>query len=183
MKLKERVFEPTHILKAFEAVGIGKALYGTITSPQTLEELESAGATAGDPFDMEIGGFTPSGGSPHRIQGELVYFGEGFSYDRIAAVSFGNGNLVIVTPTYEQVILPELFEIGPIDPTDYDVFVVKSRAHFRRGFDETGYARTIVVVEAPEPFLGTIFLDALPYENVDLSKLYPYGTPEGRPSG
>ena len=97
-------------------------------------------------------------------------------------MSFGNGNLVIVTPAYEQVMFPALFEIGPVDPADYDVFVVKSRAHFRRGFDETGYARTILVVEAPEPFLGTTFLDALPYENVDLSKLYPYGTPEGRPS-
>ena len=179
----DRPGDATHILKAFEAAGIGNVLYGTITSPQTLEALESAGSAAGDPFDMEIGGFTASGGTPHRVQGELVYFGEGFSYDRIAAVSFGNGNLVIVTPAYEQVMFPALFEIGPVDPADYDVFVVKSRAHFRRGFDETGYARTILVVEAPEPFLGTTFLDALPYEHVDLSKLYPYGTPEGRPSG
>lgn len=176
----DRPGDATHILNAFESAGLGKVLYGTITSPQTLEAIESSGAAAGDPFDMEIGGFTPSGGTPYRIQGELVYVGEGFSYDLIAAVSFGNDNLVVITPAYEQVMYPELFAIGPIDPDDYDVFVVKSRAHFRRGFDETGYARTIVVVEAPEPFVGTTFLDALPYENVDLSKLYPYGIPEGR---
>jgi len=176
----DRPGDATHILKAFEAAGIGRVLYGTITSPGTLDALEQSGAAAGDPFDMEIGGFTPSGGTPHRIRGELAYLGGGFTYDRIAAVSFGDGNLVIITPAYEQVIFPEDFEIGPIDPADYDVFVVKSRAHFRRGFDETGYARTIVVVEAPEPFVGTTFLDALPYENVDLSKLYPYGTPDGR---
>ena len=41
-------------------------------------------------------------------------------------------------------------------------------------------APTIVVVEAPGPFVGSTFLDALPYENVDLSRLYPYGTPPGR---
>jgi hypothetical protein len=52
--------------------------------------------------------------------------------------------------------------------------------HFRRGFDETGFAPTILVAEAPEPFVGTTFLDALPYENVDLGGLYPYGTPAGR---
>ncbi|MCG8467570.1 MAG: M81 family metallopeptidase [Gemmatimonadetes bacterium] len=176
----DRQGDATHILEAFEAAGVRRALYGTITSPTTLDALSEAGASAGDAFDMEIGGFTPSGGTPHRIQGELVYFGEGFSYDRIAAVAFGDGNLVILTPTYEQVIFPELFRIGPIEPDDYDVFVVKSRAHFRRGFDETGYAQTSFVVEAPEPFVGTTFLDALPYEIVDLSELYPYGTPDGR---
>ena len=32
-----------------------------------LEALEEAGAQAGDAFDMEIGGFTPSGGTPFRI--------------------------------------------------------------------------------------------------------------------
>ena len=65
-------------------------------------------------------------------------------------------------------------------PADYDVFVVKSRVHFRRGFDETGYAPTIVIVEAPEPYVGTTSLDALPYEHVDLSTLYPFGVPKGR---
>ena len=52
----------------------------------------------------------------------------------------------------------------------------------RRGFDETGFAPTIIVVEAPGPFVGTTYLDALPYENVDLSRLYPFGTPEARRS-
>ena len=75
---------------------------------------------------------------------------------------------------------PRAFRFGPVDPEDFDVFVVKSRVHFRRGFDETGFARTIVVVEAPGPFVGTTFLDALPYEHVDLSTMYPYGTPPGR---
>ncbi len=176
----DRPGDATHILNAFLAAGIGKTLYGTISSPATLEALAAADAGAGDPFDHEIGGFTPSGGSPRRIVGTLEYFGPGFGYERIAAVSFGDGNLAVLVPAYEQVLYPEAFRIGPIDPDDYDVFVVKSRVHFRRGFDETGYARTIQIVEAPEPFVGTTFLDALPWENVNLDELYPYGTPPKR---
>ncbi len=176
----DRPGDATYILEAFEAEGIDHVLYGTISSPHTIDELAATGAQAGDAFDMEIGGFTPSGGSPRRIAGTLEYLGRGLGHERIAAVSFGNGNLVILTPAYEQVLYPEAFRIGPIEPEDYEVFVVKSRVHFRRGFDETGYARTIVVVEAPEPHVGTTFLDALSYENVDLSALYPFGTPEGR---
>ena len=176
----DRPGDATHILSAFEAAGIGRVLYGTITSPATLEALGASGARVGDAFDMEIGGFTPSGGAPRRIVGEVRYIGEGFGYDLIAAISFGDGNVVFLTPAYEQVMYPDDFRYGDIDPADYDMFVVKSRVHFRRGFDETGYARTIVVVDAPEPFVGTTFLDALPYENVDLSELYPYGTPAHR---
>ncbi|MGI9625941.1 MAG: M81 family metallopeptidase [Longimicrobiales bacterium] len=176
----DRPGDATHILKAFEAAGISKVLYGTITSPGTLEALSESGAQPEEPFDMEIGGFTPSGGTPARITGTLEYFDDGFGYDQIAIVSFGEGNAVFITPAYEQVLYPERFRIGPINPDDYDVFVVKSRVHFRRGFDETGYAREIIVVEAPEPFVGTTFLDALPYENVTLSDYFPYGTPPGR---
>ncbi len=176
----DRPGDATHILAAFEAAGIGGVLYGTITSPAALDALAATGARAGDPFDMEIGGFTPSGGTPHRVTGTLRYVGRGFGHDLVAAVSFGDGNLVFLTPAYEQVLRPEDFRHGDIDPADYDVFVVKSRVHFRRGFDETGYARTIVVVEAPEPFVGTTFLDALPYRNADLGALYPYGVPAHR---
>ena len=176
----DRPGDATHILKAFEAAGIQKVLYGTITSPQTLDAMAEASMAEGDAFDMEIGGFTPSGGTPARIQGTVAYFGEGFGYEKIAAIAFGQGNLVYITLTYEQVLYPEDFRIGSIDPDAYDVFVVKSRVHFRRGFDETGYAKTIIVVEAPEPFVGTTYLDALPYEHVDLEEHYPYGAPAHR---
>jgi len=173
----DRPGDATHILRAFESAGIGRVLYGTITDPRALEILEEAGAQPGDPFDMEIGGFTPSGGTPVRIQGTLRYFDPGFSYGKVAVVEFGEGNAVIITPTYEQVIEPESLGFLPMGLGGFDVIVVKSRVHFRRGFDETGFAKTIVVVEAPGPFVGTTFLDALPFEHVDLSVLYPFGVP------
>ena len=71
-------------------------------------------------------------------------------------------------------------QIGPIRVEDFDVFVVKSRVHFRRGFDETGFAKTILIVEAPGPFIGTTALDALNYEFAPIEKLYPFGEPEWR---
>ncbi len=176
----DRPGDATHILRAFEANRIGKTLYGAITSPTTLAVLQETAAQAGDPFRAEIGGFTPSGGEPYPIDGTLEYFGEWQGYDQVAVVSFGNGNVVILTPAYTQITSPDAFRAVGLDPADFDVFVVKSRVHFRRGFDETGFAPTIIVVEAPGPFVGTTFLDALPYRNVDLSTLYPYGTPPER---
>jgi len=176
----DRPGDATHILRAFQAAGIGKTLYGAISSPAALDALQESGAQVGDPFDMEIGGYTPSGGEPYRIQGEIVFLGPWAGYDFTAAVAFGDGNLVFLAPAYTQILYPENFRVDGVDPDDFEVFVVKSRVHFRRGFDETGFARTIIVVEAPGPFVGTTYLDALPYEHVDLSRLYPYGTPEGR---
>lgn len=176
----DRPGDATHLLKAFEAAGIGRVLYGTITSPAALDSLQASGAAAGDDFSMEIGGFTPSGGDPIQISGSLSYVGEGLGYPFIAAVNFGAGNTVFLTPAYSQVLYPRRFALGTVNPDDYDVFVLKSRVHFRRGFDETGYARKIVIAEAPEPFVGTTFLDALPYEYADLSTLYPFGIPAER---
>ena len=146
----DRPGDATHILRAFEAAGIGRALYATIADEPLLRQLMENGASAGDSFDRPIGGLTASGGDPVRIRGTLVYLGEGFGYQRIAAVEFGDDNLVIITPAYEQVRTPETLRFGPIDPDRYDVFVVKSRVHFRRGFYETGYAKTILVVEDNE---------------------------------
>lgn len=174
----DRPGDATHILRAFEAAGIGKVLYGAITSPATLERMRAAGAKAGDPFEAAIGGTTESGGAPFRIRGTVTYAGPWAGYDYAAAVSFGRGNLVILVPAYTQITTPEAFRFGSVDPAAYDVFVLKSRVHFRGGFDETGFAKTIVVVEAPGPYVGTTFLDALPYQHVDLERLYPYGAPE-----
>ena len=42
-------------------------------------------------------------------------------------------------------------------------------------FDDSGFAKTILLVEPEQPFLGTVRLEALPYRNVDISKFYPYG--------
>jgi microcystin degradation protein MlrC len=123
-----------------------------------------------------VGGFTgEQAGSPVRIQGTVKFFGPAWGYDKIAVIAFGTNNLLIITPTYEQVRTVKRLEIAGIRPDDYDVFVVKSRVHFRRGFDETGYAKTILVVDAPGPWFGTTRLDALDYEFAPIDEMYPFG--------
>lgn len=176
----DRPGDATHIMRAFDQAGIGRVLYGAITSPVVLDSLQEAGAQAGDAFDADIGGFTESGGEPYRVSGRIEHVGGWAGYDYTVWVSYGDGSLVVLVPAYTQITSPEAFAVAGVDPTTFDVFVVKSRVHFRRGFYETGFARTVLVVDAPGPFIGTRFLDALEYENVDLGSLYPYGTPEGR---
>ena len=124
---------------------------------------------------MEVGGYTGvQAGTPVRIKGKIVFFGPKWSYENIAAIEFGKNNLLIITPAYEQVTTPGRLRFGPVNPDNYQVFVVKSRVHFRRGFDETGYAKTILVVDAPGPWFGTTRLDALDYKFGPISKLYPF---------
>ena len=104
----------------------------------------------------------------------MKYFGEGWGYDEIAIIEYGNSNLLYIVPTYVQIRTLGPLRFAGIDPDDYDVFVVKSRVHFRRGFDETGYAKTILVVDAPGAWFGTTRLNALEYEHAPIDTLYPF---------
>ena len=177
----DRSGDSTFTLRQVVDEKMSGVLIATVRDERVIEGLASANAEAGDRFNMEVGGFAaPSSGEPVQISGTLTYFGPGFSYERVAVVDFGDRNTLIVTPALKQVIWLDEIRFGPLNPDDYDVFVVKSRVHFRRGFDETGYAKTIILVDAPGPFVGTNALDALPYENVTLTNYYPYGTPPDR---
>jgi microcystin degradation protein MlrC len=83
----------------------------------------------------------------------------------------------VLSPFLVQIMHPEeLWALG-LSAADYDVIAIKSRVHFRRGFDDSGFAPTILLVEPEEPFLGTVRLEALPYRNLTLRDFYPYGAP------
>jgi microcystin degradation protein MlrC len=177
----DRTGDATFMLQQIVDKRMSGVLVATIRDESVIESLAASDAKPGDLFDMPVGGFAAdSSGEPVQISGTLSYFGEAFGYPRVAVVDFGDRNSVIITPALKQVIWLDEIRFGPLDPDNYDVFVVKSRVHFRRGFDETGYANTIILVDAPGPFVGTNALDALPYENVRLSDYYPYGTPPDR---
>ena len=181
----DRPGDATWILRQVIDQGLGGVILATIRDERAIRRLVEGDAEPGDPFDMEIGGFTgPSGGEPVRVEGTLRYLGPRWGYDHVAAIEFGRDNLLILSPAYTQIRTPGSLRFGPIDPDEYQVFVVKSRVHFRRGFDETGYAKTILVVDAPGPFIGTTRLDALDYQHAPLDSLYPFGTVgEYRPGG
>lgn len=178
----DRPGDATWILQALIDENLGRVLYAALRDEHAIEALAGAGAQPGDPFDMDVGGFTgPQAGRPVRIAGTLQYLGPLGPYQRVAAIEFGDGNLLILTPAYEQITDPDQLRFGPVDPDAYDVFVVKSRVHFRRGFDETGYAKTILVVDAPGPWVGTTRLDALDYRHAPIDRLYPFGDPANPP--
>ncbi|MBI1393994.1 MAG: hypothetical protein GC152_14755 [Alphaproteobacteria bacterium] len=177
----DRSGDSTFILKEVIDQNLSGVLIGTVRDERALVAIRDRGLSVGDAFGMEIGGFMgPASGAPVRVDGVLSFVGPGLDFDEIAIVSFGDGNALIITPTLRQVTDPEQLRVGPIDPANFETFVVKSRVHFRRGFDETGFADTILIVDAPGSFIGTTRLEALPYENVDLKTMYPYGAPAGR---
>ncbi len=171
----DRPGDATWILDELIKQDVSGVLYGALTDANVLEELEVSEAQPGDDFDMMVGGYTGAqAGEKVRIQGKLRYFGEYRGYDKTAIVEFGNNNALFITPTYTQLLYPEQLRVGGINPDDYQVFVVKSRVHFRRGFDETGYAKEVIVVDAPGDWYGTIRLDALDYQYAPIAELYPF---------
>ena len=89
----------------------------------------------------------------------------------------GRDNVLVISPYLVQIMEPDWLRAFALDPNDFEIFAIKSRVHFRRGFDDSGFAKTILLVEPPEPFLGTVRLEGLRYQNVDLNKFYPYGDP------
>jgi microcystin degradation protein MlrC len=162
----------TWLLREIIAQDLGKTLVATIADAAIIQAL--ADAKPGDAFDRSIGGgFDASAGEPVRIVGRMRHAIERHG-QRWAAVEFGDGNVVVISPYLVQVMEPSTLRDIGLDPADFQAIAIKSRVHFRRGFDDSGFARTILLVEPPDPFLGTVRLDALNYQNVQLSRFYPY---------
>jgi microcystin degradation protein MlrC len=166
----------TWLLQEIVRQDLPDTLVATVTDAPALERLGNA--KAGDAFDMAIGGrFDDSAGEPVHLTGTVHSVIERAG-ERWLSVKFGRGNVLVITPYLEQIIEPSTLTAIGFDPAAFKVIAIKSRAHFRRGFDDSGFAKTIMLVEPPHPFLGTVHLDALPYRNVDLKAFYPYGEPK-----
>ena len=174
----DRPGDATWTLQELIDQDVSGVLYASLTAEPTLAKIWEEDLQPGDPFKGEVGGYTGDGaGEPVSIEGTLAWRGARWGYDRVAAIDYGDGNTLILVPAYQQTTTPETLRFGPIEPDDYQVFVSKTRVHFRRGFDETGYAPTIIIVDAPGDGFGTVRLDALHYEHAPLDRLYPFGDP------
>jgi microcystin degradation protein MlrC len=174
----DRSGSATFLLKEIVAQDLSQVLIATIADANTIAKLKAGGARAGDAFDMEVGGLVDdSAGQPVRIQGTILKAVERHG-QFWAVIQFGRDNVLILSTYLVQMMEP--FSLGSLglDIHAFKVFAIKSRVHFRRGFDDNGFAKTILLVEPDEPFLGTVHLDALPYRNVDLKRYYPYGDPK-----
>jgi microcystin degradation protein MlrC len=178
----DRLGDGTWTLQELIDRRVSRVLYAALTDERALEAIWKKNIQPGDPFDMKVGGYTgPHAGDPVRITGSLLWRGARWGYDRVAAIQFGEGNVIFLVPAYQQIVTPGVLRVGPIEPDNFEVFVLKTRVHFRRGFDETGYARTIQIVDAPGDWFGTVRLEALDYKNVNIKDFYPFGNPSFDP--
>jgi len=167
----------TWLLREIIAQDLSNTLIATVTDVGVIRALAAKGAKAGDAFDMQVGGLADaSAGQPVRITGTVLKAVE-LSGQLSVSVKFGHDNVLVISPYLVQVQEPSALEGMGLDYRAFQVIAIKSRVHFRRGFDDSGFARTILLVEPTEPFLGTVRLDALKYENVGLKRYYPYGNP------
>jgi microcystin degradation protein MlrC len=167
----------TWLLREIIARELSNTLVATIADAAAIQALKAQGVRAGDAFDMAVGGLADeSAGEPLRIAGTVLQVID-WHGQLWVSVKFGRDNVLVISPYLAQIMeTSTLREIG-LDPAAFQVIAIKSRVHFRRGFDDSGFARTILLVEPTEPFLGTVRLDALRYEHVDLRDYYPYGNP------
>jgi microcystin degradation protein MlrC len=174
----DRSGSATWLLKEIVDQDPSDVLVATIADAKASDALKAKGVKAGDPFDMEVGGLADeSAGAPVRIQGTVLNAVEGYGQLWVV-VQFGRGNVLVLSRYLVQVMEPLPLNALGFDVAAFKVIAIKSRVHFRRGFDDSGFAKTILLVEPVEPFLGTVRLDGLPYQNVDLKKFYPYGEPK-----
>ena len=172
----DRSGSATWLLREIIAQGLSNTLTATIADAGAIARLE--GVKAGTVLDLDVGGRSDeSAGEPVQIRGH------GPAHRRAIRADVGHRRVraaatcSVISPYLVQIMEPStLSDIG-LDPAAFSVIAIKSRVHFRRGFDDSGLARTILLVEPAEPFLGTVRLDALPYEHVDLRRYYPYGDP------
>jgi microcystin degradation protein MlrC len=169
----DRSGSATWILQQVIAQDLGDTMIATIADRDAVTAVKAAGLKAGDAFDREVGGRADdSAGAPVRVKGTIALVVRAFGRDWVS-VAFGRNNLVVLSEYLTQVMYPT--ELAGFGADRFKVFAIKSRVHFRRGFDDSGFAKTILLVEPERPFLGTVRLDALPYRNVDIAKFYPYG--------
>jgi microcystin degradation protein MlrC len=179
----DRTGAATWILDQTIKQDLSDTLIVTIADRKAIAALRKGGVRPGDPFDMMVGArLDEADGAPVRVVGTVatVSNGTGGRASRgelWVGVKFGRNNLLVLSPHLVQIIeLEPIRELG-INPDDYKVIVLKSRVHFRRGFDDNGYAKTILITEPPGGGLGTVHLDQLPYKNLVLKNYYPYGNP------
>jgi microcystin degradation protein MlrC len=167
----------TWLLREIIAQDLSNTVIATVTDAAATAKLRAQGAKAGDAFDMEVGGLAdPSAGEPVRIQGTILKAVERYGQFWVS-IKFGRNNVLILSTYLVQIVEPFSLKDLDLDVSAFQIMAIKSRVHFRRGFHDNGFAKTILLVEPTEPFLGTVRLDKLPYENVDLTQYYPYGNP------
>jgi microcystin degradation protein MlrC len=148
------------ILQAFHAVGVENALVGVIHDPDLAAEAHTLGLGAGFEARFNRGGgdaFSKPFSAPAVVVGLLdepirgrrgIYANNTLEIGKAAVLKLGGIRVVVLTHRY-QCADPMFFEAFGLDIAAAGVVVVKSRGHFRGGFDEFFGHDQVVEVDAP----------------------------------
>jgi microcystin degradation protein MlrC len=151
------------ILRAFHAAGVKDALVGIIHDPALAEEAHKLGAGAGFEarFNRHLSGHPDEFSQPFSapaavtvmgdkpIRGRRgIYANNTLDIGKSAALRLGGLTVVVVSNRY-QCADPMFFEAFGLPIQAARVVVVKSRGHFRGGFDEFFGHDQVIEVDAP----------------------------------
>ena len=163
------------ILQAFHAAGVRNAIVGVIHDPALAAEAHERGL--GAPFEA---GFNREGGDEFSkpftasaiVMGLLdrpirgrrgIYANNTLDIGKAAALTLDGITVIVLTHRY-QCADPVFFEAFDIDIAAVRVVVVKSRGHFRGGFDE--FFRHGQVIEVDAPGLTSPILSRFPWQHM-----------------
>lgn len=163
------------ILEAFHAAGVQDALVGVIHDPALAAEAHALGVGArftarfnrdladefSKPFAAEATVHALQSGPITGRRG--IYASNTLGIGPSAALRIG-GITVIVLTTRFQCADPAFFEAFGLDVAAARVVVVKSRGHFRGGFDE--FFRHEQVIEVDAPGLTSPILSRFPWKHL-----------------
>lgn len=165
------------ILEAFHAAGVERCLVGVIHDPLLAEEAHRLGRgarftarfnrpqgtlAADDPFSRPFAAEAEVAAlSDGRVTGRRgLYAGTAMRLGPTAALRIGGITVVVITHRH-QCADPAFFEHLGLDIGGARCVVVKSRGHFRGGFDE--FFRHEQVVEVDGPGLTSPILTRFPW--------------------
>ncbi|MBM4169981.1 MAG: M81 family metallopeptidase [Ignavibacteria bacterium] len=166
----DRTGNSSWVLEELLKQGTSNFCITTIADSVAIKQLV-ASAKVGEPVDVTVGGCMDEyAGNPVRLKGTLTFLGKYGQFPNVAVVQLPRNNHVIITPLLHQVITTNIFKPVGVDLSTIDIIVLKSRVHFRRGYDDNGFAKTIILVDAPG--LGPADLSGIPYKNIP-KDIYP----------
>jgi microcystin degradation protein MlrC len=164
------------ILQAFHQAGVSNALVGVIHDPALAAEAHAKGVGArfearfnrdgGDQFSKPFA--APSVVAALRdepIRGRRgIYANNTLDVGKSAALTLGGITVIVLSHRY-QCADPMFFEAFGLDIAAAKVVVVKSRGHFRGGFDEFFHHDQVIEVDTPgltSPILSRFLWQHMP---------------------
>lgn len=164
--MSDRMGDSTEI--SYELLRLEKTdfVVAALTDQAVMDDLHD-NYSVGDPVSIQVAGKTSDlAGEPLDLTGTIRFLGKpaGLVGKRYATIEAANNNWFVLSDYYEQVTNPNLLADIAIPIESLDIFVVKSRNHFRGGFIETGFAKHAVVIDAPGH--GPANIGRLDYKNL-----------------